>query len=294
MRIGLAFLLGLGLMHAADIEIPFDFLHNQIVLRARVNGQGPFDFIVDTGTRESVLDAGLARRLKLELGPLVPVTGAGDGRAKSRTGICRQVRIGGLPATDLNVAVLDLSHVSRTLGRPLHGVLGFGFLSSYVVEIDYFRRVIRFLSAPPEARPNSGALSFAMRFGANSVLPVLDDFYVNGAKVPVTLDTGSSLGLVLFPDAVKLLNLGELAREGIPMHAAGYLGEAQLTKGWVTSAGIRDLALGAIEVAYVTKGYGDAEDVERRGGSLGNAILQEFRVTLDYPRRILILEKIEE
>jgi hypothetical protein len=294
MRSVLAFLICVGLMHAADIEIPFDFLHSQIVLRAQVDGQGPFNFIVDTGTGESTMDAGLARRLGLELGPLVPVTGAGGGSAMGRKGVCRQLRIGGLPPADLAVTAVELSGVSRALGRPLHGVLGFGFLSQYVVEIDYFRRVVGFSAATPHAREQSGAVAFPMRFGPNSVLPVLDEFYVNGARVPVTLDTGSSLGLVLFPNAIRLLNLEALAREAIPIQASGYLGEAQLSKGWVMSAKMKDIDLGAIEAAYVRKGYGDAEDAAQRGGSLGNTILQEFRVTLDYPRRIVTLERNAE
>ncbi len=294
MRIGFALLFGISLAHAGDIVIPFDFLHNQIVLRAQVDGQGPFNFIVDTGTRESILDASLARRLGLKLGPLVPVTGAGGGRAMGRKGICRRLRVGDLPPGDLNIAALDLSRVSRALGRPLHGVLGFGFLSSYVVEVDYFRRRIRFTAESPEAPQKPGAVAFPMRFSANSVLPVLDDFYVNGARVAVTLDTGSSLGLVLFPNAVKVLNLGDLAREGIPVQASGYRGEAELSKGWVMSARIGDIELGAIEAAYVRRGYGDTEDVAQRGGSLGNAVLQDFRVTLDYPRRIVVLEKMAE
>jgi len=39
------------LSQKSDLEIPFDFLHNQIVLRVMLNGQGPFSFILDTGTR---------------------------------------------------------------------------------------------------------------------------------------------------------------------------------------------------------------------------------------------------
>jgi hypothetical protein len=294
LRICLACLLGLGALRAADVEIPFAFLHNQILLHALVNGQGPFDFIVDTGTRESIVDAALARRLGLQLGPLVPVTGAGGGSAEGRRGVCRQVRIGGLAPADLGVAALDLSRVSSTFGRPLHGVLGYGFLSSYIVQIDYFRRVMRFPDSAPPPAGNGASVAFPMRFGPNSVLPVLDEFYVNGVRLPVTLDTGSSLGLVLFPSAITLLNFTELAREGVPMRASGYLGDAQLSKGWVAAAKIKDIGLGAIEAAYVRKGYGDSEDPGQRGGSLGNAVLQDFLVTLDYPRRTVTLERTVE
>jgi hypothetical protein len=51
--------------------------------------------------------------------------------------------------------------------------------------------------------------------------------------------------------------------------------------------------LGAVEVAYVRGGYGDREDLARRGGNLGNAILQDFLVTLDYRNRLVVLEATE-
>jgi hypothetical protein len=109
--------------------------------------------------------------------------------------------------------------------------------------------------------------SFPMQFRANSILPVIEECYVNGTKITVTLDTGSSLGLILFPQAVRYLGLEELARDGIPLNAAGYRGRARLMKGWVRSVKLKTYALGAVEVAYVESGYGDNEDLGRRGGA---------------------------
>ena len=133
-----------------------------------------------------------------------------------------------------------------------------------------------------------------MQFHSQSVLPVLEDCYVNGTRLTVTLDTGSSLGLVLFPPTIERLGLGELARTGIPMEAAGYLGEARLTKGWVKSVMLKSIDLGAVEVAYVRKGYAADQDPERRGGSIGNVILQDFVLTLDYRNRRVTLQNVSE
>jgi hypothetical protein len=102
------------------------------------------------------------------------------------------------------------------------------------------------------------------------------------------------LGLILFPKAVRLLGLEDLARTGTPMEAAGYRGEARLTKGWVRSMMLKTIDLGAMEVAYVRSGYGDDEDVERRGGNLGNATLQDFVLTLDYRNGVVVLETATE
>ncbi len=279
-------------------EVPFDFLHNQVVLRGMLNGRGPYSFILDTGTRATTIDLQVARELGLPLGAQAASEGVGGGRPGGRHMTFVELQIGGISVSHLEAAIFDLSGVSRTLGRPLHGVLGFGFLDSRITQIDYFQRRIRFYEQSPfllsARRADEKSISFPMQFHSQSVLPVLEDCYVNGIKLTVTLDTGSSLGLVLFPNTVERLGLGELARTGIPLQAAGYLGEARLTKGWIKSVMLKTIDLGAIEVAYARKGYATDEIPERRGGSIGNAVLQDFVLTLDYRARVVTLLSIVE
>ena len=236
------------------LEVPFDFLHNQILLGVTVNGQGPYNFVLDSGTHASTIDLALAKRLHLELGPATSQgIGAGTERIAGRQTVCRELRFGGMVVKDLAAVALDLSALSRQLGRPLDGVLGFGFLASRITQIDYFHRRLRFYSNSPFSSsiqpPDSPKrVSFPMLFRGNSILPVFADCILNGANITVTLDTGSSLGLILFPHAIRRLGLEDLARQGIPLQAAGYRGEVRITKGWVRSVALRSIELGAIEV----------------------------------------------
>jgi hypothetical protein len=298
-----AFLIVAGMslpLAAADssLEIPFDFLHNQIILRGMLNGHGPYSFILDTGTRAATIDLHAARELGLPMGEEVMSEGVGVRHPMGRHTTSAELRIGGITVHHLAAAVQDLSGISHRLGRSLHGVLGFGFLDSRITQIDYFYRRIRFLAESSFAfnarQDDEKSISFPMQFDSQSVLPVLEDCYVDGMRLTVTLDTGSSLGLVLFPHSVELLGLGDLARAGIPLEATGYLGEARLTKGWVRSVRFRSIDLGAVEVAYARRGYGTADYAERRGGSIGNAILQDFVLTLDYRARLVTLQRVAE
>jgi hypothetical protein len=299
MRRGCALLfLSVGLAAAlrADEELPFEYLHNQIVLRATINGTGPYNVLLDTGTHASTIDLRLARKLRISLARLRGESkGAGSGRVIGQQAILEELRLGGLAVTGLAAAALDLSKLSAELGRPLHGVLGHNFLVSRITQVDYFRRRIRFLAEPVASLPDDPRrITFPMQFRAGSILPVLDECYVNGIRLTVTLDTGSSLGLVLFPKAVDFLGLKKLARAGIPMDATGYRGRARLRKGWVRSVVLKTIDLSAIEVAYVESGYGEDELLEHRGGNLGNAVLQDFVLTLDYPNRIVVLQSAIE
>ena len=57
---------------------------------------------------------------------------------------------------------------------------------------------------------------------------------------------------------------------------------------------LKSIDLGAIEVAYARKGYATYENPDRRGGSIGNAILQDFVLTLDYRARVVTLQSVAE
>lgn len=281
-------------------DAPFVLLHNQIVLPVSIEGKGPYDFVLDSGTRGTTVDLRLARRLGLPLGTRSKdAAGAGSGRARGLDTICAELRVGGLRIANVSALALDLGNVSRAMGRPLGGVLGSGFLDSRITQIDYFRRRIRIWSRSPfgvSSRPpdTPRRVSAPLVFLDGSVLPLFADCFVNDSRIPVTIDTGSSFGLILFPAAVRKLGLEELARGGPPLPAAGYRGKVRLTKGWVRSVRLRTVDLGAIEVAYVARGYGEREEAQRRSGNLGNAVLQDFILTLDYVNRVVALEYTAE
>lgn len=283
---------------APAVDAPFTFVHNQIVLEVGIGGRGPFNFVLDTGTHGVVIDLELARQLRLPLeARRIRSVGAGSGRTAGRRTTIESLRAGGLELERIAATALPLAGFQRELGRPLHGVFGSGLLASRIVQVDYLHRRVRFLDSPPFGVPPSDAprrISFPMQSREGSALPVLEDCEVNGVRIPVTIDTGSSLGLILFPAAVRRLGLERLARQGAPLGAAGYRGRARLTRGWVRSLKLKDLDLGAIEAAYVESGYGDGEPLERRGGNLGNATLQDFTLTLDYWNRVVTLEALDD
>jgi predicted aspartyl protease len=281
-------------------EVRFDLLHNQIVLQVSINGTGPYDFLLDSGTQGTTIDLGLARRVSLPLGTQKKnARGAGGGRADAVDTICAELRVAGVAMTDAPALALDLGKVSRAMGRPIGGVLGSGFLASRVTQVDYFRRRIRTwrhspFAPSPHPPDTPRRVTVPLRFLHGSALPVFTDCFVNGSRMPVTIDTGSSFGLILFPAAVRKLGLEDLAGGGLPLPGAGYLGKVRLTKGWVRSVRLKSVDLGAIEVAYVESGYGDREDPKRRSGNIGNAVLQDFTLTLDYVNGLMVLEYTAE
>jgi hypothetical protein len=102
---------------APVIEIPFDFYRNEIVVQVRVNGKGPFNMMVDTGTDASAIDLVTARELGLKLDPIGrKASGRGTSVNLAYETKLPFVEVGGLSAKNLAAAAIDLSKISERFG----------------------------------------------------------------------------------------------------------------------------------------------------------------------------------
>lgn len=126
-------------------EVPFELEGPggaAVVVPVMVNGQGPFDFVLDTGATLTCLDQALARRLELEEERGVRAVGAGMAAA-GRISVVRvdSLRVGAARASDLTVCALDLRH-TRSVGLGIDGLLGLNFLREFRVTVDFQRDVL--------------------------------------------------------------------------------------------------------------------------------------------------------
>lgn len=126
-------------------EVPFQLAgpaDAAIIVPVYVNGEGPFDFVLDTGATFTCLDLDLARRLALPERPGAIGVGAGVGGA-GRVRLVRMdsVRVGGAVAEDLTGCEVDLRHAER-VGIEFDGLLGLNFLKPFRVTLDFEREVL--------------------------------------------------------------------------------------------------------------------------------------------------------
>jgi len=105
------------------------------LVNARVNGQGPFTFFVDTGATVSIVSSSLARRLRLAPLP-ANVEGIGAGGRFSTRASVASISVGDLRQDRVLVATYDLTQINAAVG-PTDGGLGYNFLKAYRVTIDY-------------------------------------------------------------------------------------------------------------------------------------------------------------
>ena|SRR2546426_7368349 len=124
-----------------------------IIVKASLNGKGPFDFIVDTGASMTVISPAVAKRAGVNAkGVKAKATGA-HGHIDATIGRLKSMKIGDTEASGLSVAIMSLAIVNRATNLKLGGVIGYNLLKRYVVTIDYSKRRIFFKAAQsPKAR----------------------------------------------------------------------------------------------------------------------------------------------
>jgi predicted aspartyl protease len=118
-----------------------------IIVPVFVNGQGPFDFVLDTGATLTCLDAEVSRGLELPERRGAIGVGAGVGGA-GRLRLVRidSLRVGSARAEGLTGCEVDLRHTAQ-VGIDVDGLLGLDFLKPFRVTLDFQRNVVT-LQAP--------------------------------------------------------------------------------------------------------------------------------------------------
>jgi len=170
----------------------------RIVIEARVNGQGPFDFALDTASTISAVFYDLRDELDLEpiSGPVVIVHGAVATGRFSLLDISR-LEVGHETWADPRIVALP---GETAAGANIDGLLGVDFLRRYAVGFSTADRVVRlyppdlvarrsyrgWASVPLEAKPvrEAGAALYFI------------DIEIDGWEIPGIFDLGAGLNMI--------------------------------------------------------------------------------------------------
>ena len=114
-----------------------------IIVQVKINGQGPYDFVLDTGATFTCIDNELADQLKLpewkgSFGTVV--VGPGGGGMKLLK--VDTLEVGDAKASSLTVCSIDLNRIAPP-GGGIKGLVGLNFLKSYRVTIDFEKKSLR-------------------------------------------------------------------------------------------------------------------------------------------------------
>lgn len=155
------------------------------------------NFVLDTGTAPSIINARLVRQLGLAT---VPSTFRALGKTiPAQAAIIPEIELGPIRAVSLPVQVQNLSRLERDLGIPIAGIIGLDVLSRSRFHLDYDKREIDF--------GDISHVGIPVHLDARTGIAVAE-VRIEGKKARMLVDTGTDRVVLL---AGKFAKVGWLA-----------------------------------------------------------------------------------
>lgn len=284
-----AFATGLCGVHAAPgVRVPFQFIDNRIFIPVSLNGQGPYSFVLDTGSSDWDVSHEIAGQLGLEPEGTQTIWGAGEGKVESNTLHVAETGVGSARFRNQLFDSTDFSILNRVIGfTHFDGIAGVPVFRSYAVGIDFDRGFVQ-LMAPAAYTPPAGAIRVPFTTPDGST-PLVSGRIV-GVAGNFIVDTGDRSSLTLFGPFWRA--------HGLDKKLAPTL---NALTGYGVGGPIRGLI---VRVPHFEFGGAQANDVVARlslqksggfadpfiAGSIGSGLLRRFHVTFDYAHKQIVLQ----
>lgn len=267
----------------ASTSVTFDSAHDLIIVTVRINGEGPFRFLVDTGASHHVMTPELARTLGVEVKNAAGAIGVG-GKETISAGL--------VEVAEMQIGTFTLKGQSFFVtpfpaSYPFQGFLGSELFKRFVVQIDYTRSLLT-LTIPKKYHYEGKGVDIPIKLHGDSIPKVKAN--VDGTFGWFKLDTGYNGSLALFG---KFIDEHGLLTKYAPQKSkpggqtlAGEVGNSPV-------AVIRKFRLGA----FVLNDTLAALFLEKEGsnsnfaGAIGTGIIKRYNIILNYPKRRMILEE---
>ena len=116
--------------------VPIKVVNHHTIVLIKVNGSGPFSFLLDTGAQSTLVDADLYKAAHLvKVGDAML---AGIGNSGTAAAIAHvSISVGGQTVTDVKAIEYDMTKVQGPDDARMFGVIGQNFLENFTVTIDY-------------------------------------------------------------------------------------------------------------------------------------------------------------
>ena len=254
-------------MPAGGIDVPMVAMAPSPVVDVRVNGQGPFRFMLDTGGSGAArTDAALVNRLHL---PIVGQAQASDGTGRGVRTLdvvhLDTLTIGGAEFRDLDVPSRDYN-AGRPADQAIDGVLGFGLFTDYLLTLDFPAHRIRVVAGTLPPPDGTTIVPLTLDRGIPT-LPIR----IGDRRIDADIDSGSMGGL-----SVPMAISKDLPLDGKPTvagHARTVSNEFDIYDAPLKGSAF----LGGFELANPTLSFSEVFRV----ANVGMRVLRDFVLTID-------------
>lgn len=267
--------------------VPFVYEDNMIVLQVRVNNSKPMKFFFDTGAGMSLLNVRKAAGLNLKKADSLTANGVG-GSVQGFLAKGASLSVAGVTVQNQPMAILPLDFPCEA--QDVAGIIGYDFINSFVVEIDYEARTIT-LSDPASYQYEGRGDLIPLTIAGNTPRVRAQLSLPNGPSLEglFEIDTGSDGVLSINSPFVKKHALLQSLNKQFDSSQRGLGGESKTIDMRMSDFQLGRYVIPSPVVALSQDSEG-ALASDTNDGPLGNEILRRFRIVLDYSRRRMMLE----
>lgn len=237
----------------ADSTVQFRLARNEvIVIPVMVNGKGPFDFMLDTGTTTTVISSELAEELSLtpvDRSLVRTVTGS---RTVPRA-VLQSLALGPKEEEGLIVLFYDIPGI-RSLDKRIRGVLGYDFLSRFNYLLDYGKKRIA-LEERRDLEPHLIGTRIQFAPGRGRLLVPVRGWTDDPETTWLVLDTAAAR-LMLFESPTRRTKLDIRRNARQPAAVSSSMGRHFMRTGWVGRLTVGDETFRDVPVVLVTRAEG--------------------------------------
>lgn len=292
--------LGFDLDNGAKVvELSFIRESNLIIVPIKINGEGPYNFILDTGSESGmVFDKWVIGEKNLVGARTVPVYAA-DGRKVTDLWVANNLNIGlpGVSGVQQSMLVLqeNFIDIENVIGVQAHGILGSEIFNRFVVEVDYDNKLLK-LYNPQDFKVPRGfrKIPITLENYRPFIKASIKQENKKNIDVNLLIDTGASSALFLDVKKYEDIHLPKKTVEHILGRALVGVIEGKIGR-------VKRFKLGKFKFKKVTTSYPENWNISKKGndeyeanprhGTVGSEILSRFRVIFDYHRKVIYLKK---
>jgi len=194
-----------------------------------------YNFIIDTGAGDTVLDAELAESLGLESISTDTGVGAGDATTTVAYSILDAITLGEVKISELSITMLPTKPFSALYNNEIeiHGIIGVGVFKQFFTIMDYPTGQLFLYPKDKKDKVIPLENSIDVPFVLAGTHNIISKGIVNGREVNVFMDSGlavPNVGILLSADTVRYTDIAVSEPETVESLSAGGVTEFQISE----------------------------------------------------------------
>jgi len=278
------------------VIIPFKLINNLIFIPLKVNNVELY-FLLDSGVEETILFS-MEEKKEVSFFNVEKITLRGLGSETSIEGLKstnNTLEVNGLKSNNhLLYIVLDQSfNLSSHIGIPVNGIIGYHFLKSNLVEINYQNKRITVFKDNEKNRKRIVNKFQMVPITVEKLKPYIQgSTIIDSAEISTKLliDIGNSDAIWLFENKEKSIKIP--AKNFEDYLGKGFSGDVEGKRAQINKFSFSKFEFYNPIVAFPdSSSIKNVRMVKDRAGSVGAEILKRFNLVFDYPNQQLFLKK---